>query len=157
MGASNGRTKRSIERGPSERQRSIGAQTDRQTLQALELIRRAFSGMQNQGRGSFQGSTSPFGRMPTDPDFQGIKGAYLDSEMVNHFGDVGPAWPYDPQTTSDHFYGPGDMRGRAITAKDGRGIHSALDDFGDYQWGGYHTTKGGGSHATSRGRPGRSI
>jgi len=136
MGASNGRTKRSIEDNRQRQRRQTGAQTDRQTLQALELIRRAFRGEVDSSKTTrhFEGSAEPFGRMGSN----GWKRFWVDDEAVNHFGDVGSAWPYDPQTTRDRFYGPEDKeRGRGITVGP-HGSRSWLSDYGSLP-GGYHS------------------
>ena len=87
MGASNGKTKRSIERGKGGT-RNTGAQTSRQEAQALELIRRAFS--------------SSDSRLWDDiPDRDGgrYKDAWFDREVLQR-GNVNTHWPYPDADTS---------------------------------------------------------
>ena len=166
MGSSNGRTKRNIEDDGRRQRRQTGAQTDRQTMQMHELIRRMFMGMKDPGGSGLHGSVENNvwdGHMPTrGPRHQRIKSAYIDADAVNHFGDVGSAWPYDPQGASDYRYGPGDDRGRFISARS----EPRWNDFGwdgglrsrPAEWpGGYHTDKDGGSWPSGRGRPGTTI
>ena len=115
MGASNGRTKRSIERGPSERQRSRGAQTSRQEAQALELIRRAFA---TEGGVLF----------PERPEYKDGGGeslprkSWVDKEVLERGskrGQVNSKWPYSDQGAGHEW---GDSRGRMIRQYDRRGL-----------------------------------
>ena len=175
MGASNGRTKRSIERSKGVGTRNTGAQTDRQTMQALRLISRAFrdtdwTGGERSlnGEGTFWGSSEPFGSKPTDYGPTGLKRIFLDERLVNHRGHATADWPYMPQSNfygdDPLYYRPEDARGREITVRNGRGVHSALSNFSNE--GPYHALRERNngvpwyhqdSHTTSRGRPGNSI
>ena len=155
MSSSNGRTKRSVEHDGRRQRRQTGAQTDRQTMQALELIRRAFSGLDARG-GPWQepvGQNAWEGHMPADTGRN--KTFWLRDEAVNHFGDVGSAWPYDAQSSAGYSYGPEDQRGRRITLRAGAGVDADGSEFPDgdgpkRRSGGYHSMRGGLGHSSGR-------
>ena len=126
MGASNGRTKRSIERGEADRRRAVldsmmkrrdtkgrqptagparrsrDAQTSRMEAQAVELIRRAFA--------------SPYGRLyddvpaPSGAGGRGFKEANVDREVLQR-QNVSPSWPFLEDMTRDDW---GDSESRSI-------------------------------------------
>ena len=159
MSSSNGRTKRNIEDDRGRQRRQTGAQTDRQTMQALELIRRAFKGLgPESGRNGSHyryaepGGKNPWeGHMPADPDYgpMASKTAFISGDAVNHFGNVGSAWPYDPQSTSDYIHGPGEPRGRKIHYREGYGSYSEPMNFGASR-GGYHSMRNSQGHSSYR-------
>ena len=102
MGASNGRTKRSVERGKGGT-RNTGAQTSRMEAQAVELFRRAFA--------------SPYGRLYDDvpaPNADkgrgGFKEANVDREVLQR-QNVSPSWPFREDMTRDDW---GDSESRSI-------------------------------------------
>ena len=123
MGASNGRTKRSVERGKGGL-RGSAAQTGRQEAQALELIRRAFA-------------TEGGLLYPERPEYKDGGGlprkAWVDKEVLergDERGQVGAHWPYSHPTGRTDLKGErsggaghewGDSRGRMIRQYDRRG------------------------------------
>ena len=88
MGASNGRTKRSVERGKGGT-RNTAAQTSRQEAQAVELVRRAFAS--SNGR---LWDDVPHRYRNNDPyDDSGRKEAWFDPEVLQR-QNVNSMWPY---------------------------------------------------------------
>ena len=110
MGASNGRTKRSVERGPGKREdRRRGAQTSRQEAQAMELISRAFA---TEG-----GLLYP--EREHDPDRGYSRGAWVDKEVIQRGKErdslQSEFWPYPSRGAGDAW---DDGRGRMIRQRD---------------------------------------